>query len=255
MPQSLDGLFWLLILLGPLIFFQRMLHREIQILLLVAFRREDLVPVFFSLIFLPGVALHELSHYLAALVLQVKTGKFSLLPRTTPDGRLLLGYVETAKVDALRDSLIGAAPLLSGSALVAYAGLVRLHLDMLRGSLTSMADLISRLQQIYQSPDFWLWFYLIIAVSSTMLPSRSDRRGWLPLAVFAISLLVIGLLTGAGPWLLKNAAPYLDRALQALTIVLAISTAVHILLLLPLYGLRKIVTHLLRLRISTGPGL
>lgn len=254
MPQSLDGLLWLLILLGPLILFQRMLHREIQILLLVAFRRDDLVPVFFSLIFLPGVVLHELSHYLVALVLQVRTGKFSLFPRTTPDGRLQLGYVETAKVDPLRDSLIGAAPLLAGSALVSYAGLVRLNLDLLWGSFSGMPDVLLRLQQVYHSPDFWLWFYLIIAVSSTMLPSRSDRRGWLPLAVFAVSMLVIGLFVGVGPWLLENAAPVLDQGLQALCVVLAISTAVHIVLLLPLYGLRKIVTHLLGLRISTGPG-
>jgi hypothetical protein len=251
MPQSLDGLLWLLILLGPLILLQRGLHREIQILLLVAFRRDDLVPVFFSLIFLPGVILHELSHYLAALLLQVKTGKFSLLPRVTPDGRLQLGYVETSKVDPLRDSIIGAAPLLSGSALVAYAGLVKLNLDLLWGSSSGMTDLLLHIQQVYQSPDFWLWFYLIIAISSTMVPSRSDRRAWLTLSIFIISLLVIGLLIGVGPWLLENAAPVLDRALQSLNVVLLISSAIHFIMLVPLYSLRKVVVHMLGLRISS----
>jgi hypothetical protein len=253
MPESLDGLLWVLILLGPLVLFQRLVHREIQILLLVVFRRDDLVPVFFSMIFLPGVVLHELSHYLAALLLQVRTGKFSLFPRTTPDGRLQLGYVETAKVDPLRDSLIGAAPLVTGSIFVTYAGLVRLNLDVLWGSFSRASDFASGLQQVYQSPDFWLWFYLIITVSSTMLPSRSDRRAWLPLAVFATSLLVLGLLIGIGPWLMENAAPALNQALQALTVVLAISTAVHVALSIPLYGLRIILTHFLGLKITTKP--
>ena len=66
----------------------------------------------FSFIFLPGVFLHELSHFIMAKLLGVRTGRFSLLPQSLPDGRLQLGYVETTRSDIVRDSLIGAAPLI-----------------------------------------------------------------------------------------------------------------------------------------------
>ena len=60
----LDGLGWLLLMLGPLLFAQRWLHREIQILFLLLTRKPVIALGLFSLLFFPGVLLHELSHYL-----------------------------------------------------------------------------------------------------------------------------------------------------------------------------------------------
>ncbi len=48
-----------------------------------------------------------------AKLLGVRTGKFSLIPQPLPDGHLQLGYVEAAHSDILRDSLVGAAPLIT----------------------------------------------------------------------------------------------------------------------------------------------
>ena len=56
--------------------------------------------------------------------LRVRTGRFSLLPKMLPDGHLRLGFVETARVDVVRDALIGLAPLLSGAVGVGAAMLV-----------------------------------------------------------------------------------------------------------------------------------
>ena len=52
----------------------------------------------FSILFLPGVFLHEFSHFVMAKILRVRTGKFSIFPQSLPDGRLQLGYVETAPI-------------------------------------------------------------------------------------------------------------------------------------------------------------
>src|SRR3990170_5216778 len=93
--------------------------------------RSEIARAFFSLLFFPGVLLHETSHYLAARLLGVKTGRFSLLPQPLPDGRLRLGFVETTGTDLLRDALIGVAPLVAGGAFVIYAGLLRLGLPAL----------------------------------------------------------------------------------------------------------------------------
>ncbi len=253
MPQSLDGLVWLLVLLGPLLLLQRWLHREIQILLLVIVRRAELVPVIFSIFFFPGVALHELSHFLMAMILQVPTGKFSLIPQAMPDGRLQLGYVETAKTDLVRDALIGAAPFFAGSAFVAYGGLALLHLDRLWSAIISgSSDILwSATNQIYSVQDFWLWFYLVFTVSSTMLPSRSDRRAWLPLALGVVILVTVTLLIGAGSWMLENVAPFVNKVFQASAVVIAISSGVHIVLLAPIWLARTVLMKIFGLHIGS----
>jgi hypothetical protein len=59
----LDGLAWLLLMLGPLLLLQPVLHREIQAVFLLLTRRPALTIGLFSLIFFPGVLLHEGSHF------------------------------------------------------------------------------------------------------------------------------------------------------------------------------------------------
>src|SRR5512144_3224847 len=99
------GLVWFILMLVPLILLQRLLHREIQAVFLILTRDTRLTMGIFQIIFLPGVFIHEGSHFLMAKILHVPTGRFSILPRSLPDGRLQLGYVETAQADIVRDSL------------------------------------------------------------------------------------------------------------------------------------------------------
>ncbi len=142
----------------------------------------------FCLDFLPGVFLHELSHFLMAKLLGVQTGKFSLIPQAQPNGKLRLGYVETASGGFIRDALIGAAPLVTGSLFVAYVAIYQLHLlplwDFIR--LAEWDGFWSGLMAVPKAPDFWLWFYLTFTISSTMMPSASDRHAWLPLGLLAV---------------------------------------------------------------------
>src|SRR3990172_8958697 len=174
MLTQLTGFFWFVLMLVPLILLQRLLHREIQAVFLIVTRDARLTMGAFSLIFLPGVFLHELSHYLMAKILRVPTGRFSILPQPLPDGRLQLGYVETARADIIRDSLIGAAPLIVGTLLVAYVSIYRLEMrilwDVLRNGQFNLFWMgINALPRV---KDFYLWFYLTFAISSTMMPSQ-----------------------------------------------------------------------------------
>jgi hypothetical protein len=249
---NLGGLFWLLVLLGPLLILQRGLHREVQAIFLILTRRPDITIVMFSLVFFPGVLLHESSHFLMARLLGVRTGRFSLLPRPLENGRLQLGYVETSSADWLRDALIGAAPLLTGGLFVAYAGLERLGLLSIwqLSSAGGLAALNDSLPGLFNQPDFWLWFYLTLTVSSTMLPSAADRRAWLPLGFMIAVLLGISLLAGAGNWLLENLALPLNRVFTAIAVVFGISVIVHLVLLLPLWFCRHLLSWLVKVDIA-----
>ena len=129
MFDALDGLWLIVLLLVPLLFLQRSLHREIQAILLLLTRRSDIALTIFAILFFPGVLLHESSHWLMARMLGVKTGRFSLIPKPMANGRLRLGYVETATPDIVRDALIGVAPLLAGGAFVIFAGVFQLNLS------------------------------------------------------------------------------------------------------------------------------
>jgi hypothetical protein len=183
--------------------------------------------------------------------LGVRTGRFSLLPTPLPDGRLRLGFVETASVDFLRDALIGAAPLMTGGLFVAYAGIERLRLTLLWESLAyGKLPLKEALIIITAQADFWLWFFMAFTVSSMMLPSASDRRAWLPLSLTVVALLLMAILGGAGPWMVVHLAPTLDKALQALAIAFGISAFLHLALLLPMLGLRKLLSRLTGLEVA-----
>ncbi len=181
-----------------------------------------------------------------ARVLGVRTGKFSLMPQTLKNGQIQLGYVETETTDILRDSLIGAAPIIVGTLFVAYAGLIHLHLDALWNALNvGQMDLFwLRLKALPNTPDFFLWIYLIFIVSSAMLPSASDRHAWLPLGVWIGALLALTLLVGGGKWMLTHLAPILDPFLRSTALLLFVSGAIHLALLIPLYLLRRITMRL-----------
>lgn len=234
--NQFDGLFWFVLTLLPLALLQRLLHREIQAVFLIVSRSPEFTIAFFSIVFLPGVLLHEFSHYLMAVILGVQTARFSLVPEMLPDGRLQLGYVETSKTDVARDSIIGAAPLFVGGLFVAYLAVARLHLlpmwDVLRNGQYNLFWLgITLLPQI---KDFPIWFYLTFAVSSTMLPSQSDRHAWLPLGAAIVILLALAIFAGAGAWMLENIAPPFNTFLDAAAVIFGLSAAVHFVLILPI---------------------
>jgi hypothetical protein len=243
MSATLTSLLWLLLFLWPLLLLQRMLHREVQLIFLLITGRIDLSIVLFAVVFFPGVLLHEGSHFIAARLLRVHTGRFSLIPRPLPDGRLQMGYVETAPSDWMRDTLIGAAPLITGGLFVAYTGLMRLGLLELWQSWQAGGSqaVMKMIPEITTGADFWVWFYLTLVVSSTMLPSSSDRRAWLPLTITILALFFASLLAGAGPWLEQNVAPILDVLFLSVAVVFAISAGVHLILTGPLWLARTLL--------------
>jgi hypothetical protein len=243
--SQLSGLVWFIFMLVPLIVLQRLLHREIQAVFLILTRDPGVTMGIFSILFLPGVFLHELSHFVLAKILGVRTGKFSIFPKSLPDGRLQLGYVETGRSDVVRDSLIGAAPLIVGTLFVAYVAIYHLQMRVLWDAFRNgQFDLFwLGMRALPRVQDFYIWFYLAFAVSSTMMPSESDRHAWLELLISIAVLFAIALLVGAGPWMLSNIAPRLSNFLSSVAVIFGLSAFVHVLLILPIALIHKLLAR------------
>ncbi len=214
-------------------------------------RNEQLTIGLFSLIFLPGVLLHELSHLSMAVLLGVRTGDFSIIPRLLPDGRLQLGYIETAKTDLVRDSLIGMAPMITGLMVVAYLATHRLPLYSLwdalfAGDLHLLLELLRLLPQI---KDFPIWFYLTFTISSTMLPSASDRHSILPLALLISIFMGLALLSGMGSFVQNLLSP-LNNFMSSAATILGLSVMVHLMLVIPLVAVHSLLVRITKVEIA-----
>jgi hypothetical protein len=134
----------------------------------------------------------------------------------------------------------------TGSLFVAYAGIHQMHLlplwDLLRTA--DWGRFWAMLISVPQTLDFWLWFYLTFTISSTMMPSTSDRQAWLPLGLLVIGLVGVAILAGAGTWMLTNLAPRFNQVLRTLAMIFALSGILHVLLILPFLLLHAILARI-----------
>jgi len=247
-----NGIAWLSLLLLGLAILQRRVHFEFQAIFLLLTKRIDLSILLFSIVFLPGVLLHEISHYLTAKLLRVPTGRFSVLPRPLPEGKLQLGYVETYKTDVFRDALIGFAPLVTGMTVIALISYF--HFEIIPSTdtikIAGMNIIMDTFFRVYNQSDFWLWFYFIFVISSTMYPSASDRRSWLSMIVLLLVILLFFILLGAGPWMIDVLIPGFNEILLGLSIILGISALIHVVFLIPSWLIRLIITRATGLRVA-----
>lgn len=202
MDTNLMPFIWVLIAIPLLLLIQRWIHTHLHGISLLLMGRPERAVVLYAIILLPGVFLHELSHWIAATLLGVRTGAFSLIPRMHSDGTVQLGYVEYYKgrtLGPIRESIIGGAPLLAGTAVILLIGFHVFSVTNLTAALQSgqIDTLLVALGDIYSTNDFLIWLYLLFAVSNGMMPSKSDRRAWpaflLAISVLALFLYLLGL--------------------------------------------------------------
>jgi hypothetical protein len=183
---------------------QLALHQHLQGLVLLLTESDDLATLSHFLLLSPGIVAHELSHWLAATVLGVRVGPISIGPQRKRGKQMRFGSVQIARTDAVRESLIGLAPLISGTALVLL--IARWAFGLLPAASPNPTQWPGTLLSCLQAPDAWLWLYLIFAVANAMLPSVSDRRAWstfvLYLALIAVvAYATVGIPSGSEVWL------------------------------------------------------
>lgn len=141
----------------------------------------------------PGVIIHELSHYLMALLMGEKVVRFSLFSPTydAETGHWRLGSVEhTAAPDPWRNLLIGAAPLVSGPLVLL---LILLLLGVALPSGTEPVLLFHAFVKAFTSAGWAspILLYAFMNLGTTVLVSPQDMAQLKPALIFGIPLTVL----------------------------------------------------------------
>lgn len=196
------------------------------------------------IVFLPGVIVHELSHLVTAKVLGLRAGRFRVWPEVQRDS-IGLGSVSVEQADAVRGSLVGAAPLIAGTTLLALLGAYLLQAGAVV-QLLAQGDwpvLLGAFFGALQRPDGLVTIYLMFTIGNMMMPSRSDRQAWRGPLLFLLMATVFYGVVGlpADPFiaLLAWVAPLFDILNLALLFVAMLDGIILIPLWLAVTWLRQ----------------
>lgn len=188
--------------------------------------------LYFLLIF-PGVLIHELSHAIAAWLMGVKVRRMSIgIRRKGRGSQVALGSVDISSTGPIRASLIGLAPFVAGCVAILIIGGQVFHLRL--PTPFTLTRSWQELRMAYNVPDFWLWAYLVFAISNAMLPSAADRRAWGTTLVFVLIIGAVAYFSGvfAGTPSLRSASIAIGRwlwnAVDQLTYAFAIAVTVDL---------------------------
>ena len=178
----------------PILWLKRWITLHLQGVGILVWGDADIAMLLYFLTLLPGIVLHELSHWACARMLGVRTGRMRIWPSRTGGGRMRLGSVRIGQTDHLRASLIGLAPFITGCAAIYLIGDLILGAGPLIGPLlrADFAAFRSSLSVYTQASDFWIWIYVIFTISNTMFPSESDRRAWWPVVALLGAMALLG---------------------------------------------------------------
>ena len=245
-------LLWLFVALGLMVVCERWINRHLQGICLLIFKSPDVSTTVYSVIMFPGVVVHETSHWLMATILGVRTGRFSLLPARLPDGTLRLGFVEAERSDVLRESLIGAAPTIAGTALILLLSYFWLDITPAQGALLrgDWVTFFAELDRLRRAADFWLILYLLFVINNSMLPSASDRRAWVPLTIVVALAAIVLFYAGFTNLLWNIYTGPLETAFRALALAFTLTVALDAVVIPLLWLLERFLMRLTGMKVN-----
>lgn len=207
---------------------------EIQGMSLLLFQSPKPGLVLYTILMLPGTIIHELSHWLVAEILQVRTGAITIFPeweeKEAGATEQRLGSVETVQTDPLRGFLIGLAPFITGI-----------------GILMVFATLLTRW---WGNAPWWqigLVIYGSIVIGNSMLISRADRRNWPFIAILTIVVYFVGARIGLE--LSETATSHLAEIITNMVKALGLTICINLATIAVCFGIRKAVEHITKRKI------
>ncbi len=152
-----------------LYFLSRKIAKNLSRLIYRVTKSEKWTTWLMAILFLPGTFIHEMTHFLTALLLFVPVGQPEFLPER--QGRLTkLGSVPIGKSDPFRRTIIGVAPFVFGIAAIVFG-----------------LDFLLKKQLLN---NVWIVLaagYGIFEIGNTMFSSREDlKSAWIVALVLAI---------------------------------------------------------------------
>lgn len=159
-----------------LFFLSRLTLQKIYPVLKRTIKKDSYIIFLVSLFYMPGTIIHELSHYIVALLLSMNPREISFFP-LIEGKKVRLGHVlyEKHSGDFIRPIIIGIAPFIGG--------------------LASLWILIQ--SKLFPGGQWWqtvIFGYLVIAITANMFSSKQDLIdvGYLiPITLFIIFLLYL----------------------------------------------------------------
>ncbi|MBI5878689.1 MAG: hypothetical protein HZB53_13650 [Chloroflexi bacterium] len=251
MSAALESLAWLVGITLVMLMLKRWIHRHVRGVGLLLTGSNAGSFVLFSALFFPGTVAHELSHLIAARFLDVRVHRISLLPSKQRNGVMSLGFVDVDRTDALREALIGLAPLITGTALTLL--IASNNLAPVAGAATQTAELgelMGSIPRLLSSRDLYLWLYLIFTISNGMLPSESDRRAWAPIALWLAAIGLVMYLAGAFSAVPDTFDRDLGSAVRLIVRAFAFAVTVDVLVMPILFVLEQLLQVLTGKRVE-----
>ena len=240
MPDYALSLLWFVSTLFVLILISRWLNRHVQGVALLLTNSPDVAMYASYGAFFPGIVLHELSHWLAAQVLGVRTWGISLRPKRTAGRQIYYGSVQIERVDALRRSLIGLAPFIAGG--LAVFLFTSIGLGVMPMTVPRSLD---DLWMYWAVDDVWVWIYMTFAVSNAMMPSSSDREPWLPVLLFMAVIAALLIATDAITLIPAAVVALVLRGVDYVSYAFTLTIAVDLIFALAIFLLEGLLMLLL----------
>lgn len=204
---------------------QQWLHKHIQGFGLALTGNPGCALRLLFYLLLPGVILHELGHYVVARLLFVRASTPRIGIGQTHGRMISLGSVSIDKTDPIRESLIGVAPFVMGIGAIWL--IVGYGFDLWPSSGLSIGEFVTRVQTYANDWTTWLDVYLIFAVSTSMIPSQSDRRPWGPVITVLVLAAALLVFFGWTPSVPTEIVAIARGLLDALTLALGITVVVN----------------------------
>ena len=240
---------WVTLAFTVLLFLQRWIHVHLHGLSLLITGRPQYAVILYAIVLFPGVVLHEVSHWVVASLLGVRTGKLSLIPRVQPDGTVQLGYVEYYKgrtLGPIRESIIGGAPLLAGTLANLGVGFRGFGGEGLTAALQTgdIDQLTLAMGALFQTNDFFVWLYLLFAIANAMMPSASDRRAWPAFLLVMVVIAVIAYFMGLADVVIANLAGPVVTIFGYLGVALSMAVAVDLAFMVVIAFLEALISRI-----------
>lgn len=226
----------LILILLPFIGAERWLHQHMFGVGYLLTGDKGTATGFYYIVFFPAIVLHEVIQYFVAGIFNVPIKKLEIRPQSQDNGTLRYDFVtiDRAKTDRVRSSIVGGAPFIIAATLFYFISTEILDLHSIIDAFSSgtIRNVGGAIQDQFNTPDFWLWLYVLFALSNGMIPTKEDRDGWGLIIGAIVGITGLFLFLGLDEVLIETYQGPVRDGLELVTVSLTIILCIDIVAIL-----------------------